>query len=400
MNKRIIPIVFSVNNDYTLFGYMAIYSLIMHSSEENEYDIFVFVTGLNQENQNLLESLSTSNVIIRCIDISDRLKGVHLKSSIHLSVETYYRLFIPLILPEFKRVLYLDSDLVVLEDVAELYDYDFDGKSVVVVQDVFCNNLRIHSKEIGNLDYKKTFNAGVLLMDTRRFEEEKIREKCLKLLEEDYQRKERKLIFADQDALNIVLYENVTFADPKWNSQYQYAWRIDEVDEDYRERYLYDLDHAAIIHYAGTNKPWVFPLLPKADVFWDIAKDTPVFLDLIETVINTSKKSVTVTPTKKYLFPYEMVPPNSRIGLYGAGKIGKEFYSQINESNYVEIAIWVDKNAETIQGEYDVKTIGSINAKDFDYMVIAVKNRAAAKEIRDLLQNIGIDNKRIIWKPY
>ena len=115
-------------------------------------------------------------------------------------------MFIPLILPQCDKVLYLDSDMVILDDVAKIYDTDMEGKPSAAVPDVFSSILQEHSVEIGNLDYKKTFNAGVLLMDTKKFEEEKIREKCLRLLEEDYNRKIRKLIFADQDALNLVLY--------------------------------------------------------------------------------------------------------------------------------------------------------------------------------------------------
>ena len=400
MKNREIPVVFSVNDEYVLYGYIAIYSLIKCSREEYDYHIFVFVTNVSEENQRLLESLSTSNAIVRCLDISGIVADVHLESSIHLSVETYYRLFIPVILPDYSKVLYLDSDLVVLGDVSDLYNCDLKGKAVGVMQDVLCRNLCIHSREIGDLDYRETFNAGVLLMDTKRFEMERIRDKCLKLLGEDYKRKERKLVFADQDALNIVMYKNVTLLDAKWNCQYQYAWRVDEVDKEYRKQYLDDLDHAYIIHYAGTNKPWMCPLLPKADIFWDIAKETPVFLDLIEAVIDSSKKSKKDVPAKRYVFPYDMVPFNSRIGLYGAGRIGKAFYSQITESMYAEITIWVDQNADALNDDLDVKTIDSIDDSIFDYIVIAVKNSETAKEISELLMNKGVEKKKIVWKQY
>ena len=399
MSKQV-TVAFSVNNDYVYYGYLAIYSLIKRANSITQYNIVVFVNNLKDKNISLLESLSNNNIIVECIDISGFLAQVHLEESLHLSIETYYRLFIPLVLPHAERVLYLDSDLVVLEDILELYFTDMCGKAVAVVPDVFCGILKRHSQEIGNLDYKNTFNAGVLLMDTRRFEEEHIRDKCLNLLEEDYKRKERKLIFADQDALNIVLYNSVTFLDSKWNCQYQYAWRVDEVDEEYRKQYLEDLDHAAIIHYAGTNKPWMFPLLPKADIFWNIAKETPVFLELLETVIETSKKGAMCVPRKRYLFPFELIPYNSKVGLYGAGRIGQEFYSQIKESMYAEITIWVDRNADELADEFNVKTIDSIDNSLFDYIVIAVKNSKAANEIRELLLNKGVDKRKIVWKHY
>ncbi len=395
-----ISIAFSVNNEYTLFGYIAIYSLIKHANRNSEYYIYVLVTNLDDNNRVLLESLTAENVFVKCIDISEIISRVHLEASLHLSVETYYRLFIPLILPQHERILYLDSDLVVLGDVADIFSLDLNGKAVGAARDVLCNNLKIHSEEIGGLDYKKSFNAGVLLMDTRRFEEENVREKCLKLLEEDYKRADRRLIFADQDALNIVLYDNVTILDSKWNCQYQYAWRIEEVDQDYKEQYLTDLDHALIMHYAGTNKPWAFPLLPKAELFWNIAKETPVFLRLLEKTISAGRDAKKSNQTKRYLFPYDMVPSKSKIALYGAGRIGKEFYDQIRSSGYADIVIWVDQKADEITGGYDIRSVDDIFDVDFDFVVISIKNKEVSEEVCRKLMNRGIAQDRIIWRPY
>ena len=46
----------------------------------------------------------------------------------------------------------------------------------------------------------------------------------------------------------------------------------------------------------------------------------------------------------KYLFPFKLIPPDSRIILYGASDVGYDFYRQIKSSGYVDIIAWLDRN--------------------------------------------------------
>ena len=245
---------------------------------------------MEDDNKTLIESLTNEFAHVQCIDISTYTQNIELKESIHLSIETYYRLFIPVVLPQYDKILYLDSDMCILADVAKLYDCDLEGKPIGAVGDVWCEHLKRHSLEIGGLDFRKTFNAGVLVMDTRKFEEERIREKCLSVLQEDYKRKVRKMIFADQDALNNVLYENVAFLDKRWNCQSQFAWRPELLFEEYKEGYFDTLEQAYIMHFAGDKKPWMYPELPKAEVFWEMVKKTKIHNRLITMLLEDVRK--------------------------------------------------------------------------------------------------------------
>ena len=158
----------------------------------------------SDKDSKLLESISNENFFVRCMDILKFVENVDLRQSLHFPIQTYYRLFIPLALPEYEKILYLDSDMCVFHDVAELYDYDLAEYVVGTVRDVPCIHLDLHAIELGDLDCNKTFKSGVLLMNTRKFEEYRVREQCLELLSEDYKRDKRKLIYADNDALNII----------------------------------------------------------------------------------------------------------------------------------------------------------------------------------------------------
>lgn len=401
MSKPIIPIVFATNDTYTYFCYTAVYSTIKYANSDNDYRIYIFVTSVSDSNCKLLESLSNYYVTVECIDVSEFTSKVDLRESLHLSIETYYRLFIPLILPQYDKVLYLDSDMCILADVADLYNEDISGFPVGAVLDVPCYILKEHSIEIANLDCLKTFNAGVLLMNCVEFEAQRIREKCLKLLEEDYKQKERKLIFADQDALNIALYENYKCIDNKWNYQSQYLWRTDNLFSEYRQEYIENADKAYIMHFAGDRKPWNYPSQEKAEVYWSIAKETPIFDKIVNKIITDLREAAnTISVFEQFQFPYAKVPFGSKIALYAAGVVGRTFYVQMDKSKYAEVVVWVDQNSGSKFGDAIIEDISRLLDTEYEYLVIAIDNKLTANAIMNNLLKMGIDESKIVWQEY
>lgn len=401
MDKPVIPVVFATNDNFTLFCYIAVYSLIKNTSSSNLYKIYILETDLCEDNRKMLEGLTRENVQVECVDISGFTEHVELKGSLHLSQETYYRLFIPLIFPQYEKILYLDADMLILSDVAKLYETKIDGYPAGAVQDVICHILQAHSESIGLSDVRKTFNAGVLLINTVEFEKQKIREKCLALLSEDYRRKERKLIFADQDALNIVLYENHYRLDGKWNYQPQYLWRVEEIMDDVREKYVRDANDAAVLHYSGDRKPWDNPKLPQADVFWKWAKEADVVEDLIDKIMSGVRKiEENLRSFDFFRFPYGQVPYKSKVVLYAAGRVGTAFYHQLKASKYAEAVLWVDRGFEKMDAGLGIKAVEDIKNTDFDYVIIAIESAKIAEEVKKMLIGMQVPAEKIVWEDY
>jgi len=96
-----------------------------------------------------------------------------------------------------------------------------------------------------------------------------------------------------------------------------------------------------------------------------------------------------------HLFPFDKVPKNSRIVLYGAGNVGKQFYDQVTETNFCEIVLWLDKKADGILIKKP-ETVTSLNATDYDIVVIAIYNETIMLEVKTLLMNYGISESKII----
>ena len=96
---------------------------------------------------------------------------------------------------------------------------------------------------------------------------------------------------------------------------------------------------------------------------------------------------------------FSYLPRGSRIVLYGAGKRGKSFREKIINECICDIVLWVDKKSKNIEGEVcNPHTILSLDNK-YDYVLIAVKEKRLADEIKNELINIGIQEKVILWHP-
>ncbi len=99
----------------------------------------------------------------------------------------------------------------------------------------------------------------------------------------------------------------------------------------------------------------------------------------------------------KYLFPYEKVRPGSKIVIYGAGILGREYLKQIQITKYCQIVAFIDKNAEKIAPFgaplYKPEQIAALT---FDHVVVALRNDHFLREIKRILHYQGIADEAII----
>ncbi len=184
---------------------------------------------------------------------------------------TWYRLFLPEFLPAHRRVLYLDSDLLILGDVFELWAQGACSKAIAaVVHPLFgyISTQRIH--DLGVKDVARFFNSGVMLMD-------------LEILASYMQRfcdfihtGGVRLDFADQDVFNAFFSDAWMPLHPKWNVQLPFF-------ELRPERLPCDTVLACeartmpqIVHFTGTIKPWHYRCNhPYKGAFWSHLRATP-----------------------------------------------------------------------------------------------------------------------------
>lgn len=98
-----------------------------------------------------------------------------------------------------------------------------------------------------------------------------------------------------------------------------------------------------------------------------------------------------------WLFPYYAIEDARRIVLYGAGNVGKSYYSQIRDSDALELTAWVDRYVDK---ENNIIAAKDITEYNYDRVVIAISNIRLINEVIEELVTIGVEREKIIWvKP-
>ena len=130
MNDNIIPIFFTIDDEYAKFACTAITSIIENASKDYKYKINIVHRGLSEENMTKLSNLSNENFDIEFKKMKDEIERITERDENtyarfdYFSLSIYFRIFIADMFPEYKKGLYLDSDIIVLGDISKLYNND------------------------------------------------------------------------------------------------------------------------------------------------------------------------------------------------------------------------------------------------------------------------------------
>jgi lipopolysaccharide biosynthesis glycosyltransferase len=194
----------------------------------------------------------------------------YLKVSMHISSASYFRLRLDVLLPpEIQRVIYLDCDLIVKDEITSLWKMDLEGRAVAAAVDTFVNNNQAVRRRLGFNPGKYYLNAGVLLIDINQWKEERIGARALEFCLAHPE----KITYHDQDAINHIVNGNFKILEARWNMQTSIvasngAWKCTPES-------MAQLDAAAIIHFTGVMKPWHYRCLhPRRDLYWAYLKQT------------------------------------------------------------------------------------------------------------------------------
>ena len=284
--EKSISVVFATDNNFVPYLYVAIQSLVDNSSESNNYDIVILCTDVEEYKQNQFKQLEKDNVSIRFFDMAELMAEYQDVWYTHwqYTEAMYYRFFIPQLFADYKKVVYLDCDIIVNCDIAELYNTDMEGKGICAqagaIREPLIDWDREYIEGTLKISILKYFNSGVLVFDLQKISNDDFLNKCI-----EYLKLLKNPPLPDQDVLNLFFKDNVRYLDFAFN----FSWRAvhfdkkmeDLLEDEARDNYLDTLKNFKIIHYAGKYKPWKSPELSYADYFWKYARKTPFYEELI-----------------------------------------------------------------------------------------------------------------------
>jgi len=263
--EKTVPIFFTVDNGYIPFLATTLQSLTDNSSKDYYYIIRILYSDINEKNKQLIKKYESDNVEIEFVDLNEYVEYIEdkLYTRDYYSKTTYFRLFIPELYPDLNKALYIDSDTIVLGNIADLYNIDIGDNLLGAVAD---NSVQIVpefkdyvEKVIGVASYKNYFNAGVLVMNLEELRKFKFQEKFMYLLETI-----KFKVAQDQDYLNRICKGRVKIIDYIWNRM---PFENSDVED----------NDIKLLHFNLLFKPWHFDDILFQEYFWDYAKKTDFY---------------------------------------------------------------------------------------------------------------------------
>lgn len=259
MVDNIIHIVLAVDNNYAQHAAVVITSVMKNTKFTGRILFHIFSDKVNIYNKNLLRKTAENyNAIAQFYDLDNNLVFDNLFVSGHISKAAYFRLDIANILDrDIEKVVYLDVDLVVYGNIEELWNYDLNQYPIGAVNDYgIITSKKYMKQKLSVISEKcnKYFNSGVLLIDLKQWRKNKFSERILKLASNN------EFPHHDQDALNIVFFDNWYELPLKWNILPPVFNLMPKVllNDKFRKNAIEALSAPGIIHYAGKSKPWEF----------------------------------------------------------------------------------------------------------------------------------------------
>lgn len=289
--KKVVPIVTAFNENYAITGAALAQSVIENSDPTCFYDYYIIEGALSEITKLNFRFMfrNLKNFRLNIINVDQYFENKDLNLHSHFSKETYYRILIPTILPQYNKVIYLDADMVVNKDMQELFDIDIKGKSVAAVKDYVMSGFVKHKIMCRDVcgsftagDYLKQYlglknpqdyvQAGVLILNTEKIRKTAKDQDILKdMCNASYW-------FLDQDLLNKHFEGDIFYLDTHWNVLHGNG----NVDSFFKklpvtimENYFNARKDPWVIHFAGDQKPWKDPTADFASIFFYYLRNTP-----------------------------------------------------------------------------------------------------------------------------
>ncbi|MDR0644372.1 MAG: DUF4422 domain-containing protein, partial [Treponema sp.] len=319
-----IAVCLACNDDYVRYTSVLLASIYANASPENFYDIVILHRDITETTRRVCENMfkNADNFSLRFCDVSQNFEAYrNIYISRHLTYETYYRFFILDIFEGYGKILYLDCDMVVNADIAELFEEDLNGKYIGAVRDsdfIVAANMPtvevLHEDTIRALKFSQEeiygyFNAGLILFNIDEIRKDFTTEKMFKVA------MSRKWSFHDQDTLNFLFKRNVHYFDCAWNL-FWYAVDDRSFLTGYEPAVVNEwvtnaIREPKLIHFTGAVKPWHLQAFNfenfMVHIFWKYARQSPYYELLV-----SKFTEFTSAPTGWFVF---LCPPRPNHGV-------------------------------------------------------------------------------------
>ncbi len=436
--KNNIAVAVSCNEYYMPILGVMLSTMLENGSSQNNYDILVLCDKTSFKGEGIARNIKMlermvaeySNANIRFVNVSGLIDGRKFFVWGNFTPEAYFRLLLPQILENYEKVLYLDADMVICHDVAELYKTELEGALLGVVRDSVISGFNKspidrhgYIAKLGMKNIYDYFQSGVLLINLKKIAENGL---CDRMIE---YAATHECDLVDQDVLNIFCEGKVKYVDGRWNVDVN---RIAMQTVLYApvaiwKQYLKNRENAYIYHFAGTDKPWKNPFLDKADIFWNAVRKTPWYEIVLKELINSpavscrsmelesaletdalplkraymeifslGRSKIVLEKVKSSEHAYQSLIKGKKVIFYGAGNQCKRILLYFDELglNY-PMEIW-DREAKPGKQLFGIPVcrpdFKTVKDRDDIFCIITIQNKTIYENVKTSFAEQGFTN--------
>ena len=284
--------------------------LVSFARLNNGSQIFILTEGLTIRNKEMIEiELKQYDCFLNIIKVNQELLSQLPmpvgKEFSHISIATYYRLFLSTLLPKsISKVIYMDCDIVVKTKLDNLFLTNITDFAVAAVSQYTGSD---NSVRLGiNIKYDY-FNAGVLLVNLEFWRNHNIEQKFNNYISKNHS----KIKYHDQDVLNAVLYDKRLPLIPRYNFLFPFFNKkfienfipIFNESNNFKNEIIECLiDSNIVIHYTSSPKPWQKRCVhPLREEYFSISKSTINFRKIKVPSFLFSEIIILINKLKSYI---------------------------------------------------------------------------------------------------
>lgn len=278
------------------------------TTNNSHVKFYLLTEGLKPENAAILKNLANDNgcSLEFCVVPSDIVKYFPMSkmASNHISIATYYRLFVTSLLPdEVDKVIYLDCDMIIRGSLEGLWETDLRNAPLAAVYQH--NDWADHNNSWERLDIPREygyFNAGCLVLNIEYLRSCDFQQKAIDYINSHFDH----IISHDQDVLNAMFYKQAVALSCRWNYLPLFIEKMFKSAEfplkcDYHREKEDESFDPIVIHFVSKPKPW------------DFGCDNPYTEEYYKYLSKTPWKDYKPNFVAKDYYQYKVIPSIKRL---------------------------------------------------------------------------------------
>lgn len=251
MQNNQINIAFITDNKFVMQTYIALLSMFDNKNSTSNYNIVILSKELDPNNIKQLENLTKNKFSIKVLPLEENIIGDETCKKSVYSANVLYKLKLDKIFVDIDKILFLDSDIIIMSDLTELYRINIDNYYIAACKDIGAVVYNLKNK---NRLYSNYFNTGVMLLNLNKIRNEYFFDKAISL----YIENANNYYFPEQDVLNELIKDKIKLISLKYNFITSNARYTKKQLTNFFKEDIYNIK-PVVLHYAGNGcRPWLY----------------------------------------------------------------------------------------------------------------------------------------------